>query len=389
MKNIVIAPFHDWRKIMLEGFRTRDSHFIEKFQTKCEQTIIINRPTTSLEIILKRKPNLIKAEVIKTKGNFKLYKYSNKLYVIDYVSNDILGQVFGGYNWFIKKYGSTSYIKFINEILGDLDVKDNYALINQNIFAYELSKKLKPKKSIFDAWDNFAKFNVYKNIKDKIIKAYNSFSKTTDFWITNSKDNIEEFKLNYKVNKIHLIKNGVDVSRFIGEPKTLPEDMKNIKRPIAGFGGKITHLIDFDLVNKVIKKSPNVSFVFVGQILNKDVFKKINKADNFYYLGDKHYDVYPDYVKNFDFCTVPYVVDEKRKSGANTIKVYEYLATGKKVIGTESNGLEDLKDYVYIIDSAETFTETLKEVSNDKPKIDLKTHSWETKTQEILDLLYV
>ena len=32
--NLVVVPFHDWRKILLEGSRTRDSHFIEEFRKR-------------------------------------------------------------------------------------------------------------------------------------------------------------------------------------------------------------------------------------------------------------------------------------------------------------------------------------------------------------------
>ena len=40
---IALIPFHDWRKIMLEGFRTRDAHFIEEFSKEKDRIkIIIN-----------------------------------------------------------------------------------------------------------------------------------------------------------------------------------------------------------------------------------------------------------------------------------------------------------------------------------------------------------
>ena len=56
MKNIVIIPFHDWRKIQQEGFRTRDAHFIKQFELNknIENVLIINRPTTWLEILTKK-----------------------------------------------------------------------------------------------------------------------------------------------------------------------------------------------------------------------------------------------------------------------------------------------------------------------------------------------
>jgi hypothetical protein len=385
--NTVIVPFHDWRKILLEGFRTRDSHFIEEFQSRDDIVLIINRPTTFLEIALKRKRNLIKGEVILSKGHYKLYKHSENTFIIDCVSNDIFGQVTKNYRWFIDMYGSDKLISFINQSIDMLGIKKDYTLLNQNIFASKLSSRLKPKMSIFDAWDNFVKFDVYNKINHKIVEGYNRFSNVCNFWITNSTDNISEFRDLYKVQEIHLVKNGVDVARFATKSENMPKDLNEIKRPIVGFGGKITHLLDVDLINETTQLSPNVSFVFVGQILDKSVFESIVKRNNFHYLGDKHYEIYPDYVKNFDICTVPYVVEADKKSGANTIKVYEYLATHKKVIGTLSNGLEDLVEHVYIVKDANEFSKEVKNLVNEKKPIDLEEHSWKTKTQKIIDLI--
>ncbi|PXX27828.1 glycosyltransferase [Arenibacter sp. ARW7G5Y1] len=386
--NLLIVPFHDWRKIILEGFRTRDAHFIEELdKNKDIVKIIINRPTTLVEIILKRKLNLIKGEIILKKNGFRLYKINKELYVIDFVSSNFIGQIKGGYKWFIQNYGNHEYIGFINDVLDKLNIGNDYYLLNQNIFASELTKSLKPKISVFDAWDNFTKFTVYEHIKEELKSAYHLYAKYCDFWITNSKDNIIDFSKWYKPKDIILITNGVDVLRFKGPIEETPEDMKVIPRPIVGFGGKITQLIDVELLNKSMAKAKNISFVFVGQILDKKVFSQIEKCNNFYYLGDKHYDIYPNYVKSFDVCIVPYVVKREKKSGANTIKVYEYLATDKKVVGTNSNGLEDLKEHLYIVQNANEFASEISDIQNNKKQIDLDYHSWKTKTKQFLRLL--
>lgn len=387
--NLLIVPFHDWRKILKEGFRTRDAHFIETLeQHNGVNQIIVNRPTTLLEIFLKKKNNLIKGEVIYAQRGFKLYQIRPKLYVVDYISTDILGQVLKGHNWFIDQYSNPKYLTFIRECLKKLEINDNYYLINQNIFASKLSKRLAPIKSIFDAWDDFTKFKVYEALKDKISQAYVEYATLSDFWITNSNDNVKFFTNTFNPKNIFLIKNGVDVHRFLEQSTpSIPDDIKDIPRPIIGFGGKITHLIDVKLLNHTMKITPSVSFVFVGQILDRHIFNSIDKLDNFYYLGDKHYDEYPNYVQNFDVCIVPYVVANEKKSGANSIKAYEYLATKKKVVGTNSNGLEDLSDYLHIVSTAEEFSEEICNLHNTKSPIALNEHSWDSKVNELLKLI--
>ena len=326
---LAIIPFHDWRKIQLEGFRTRDAHFIEELsKDKDRIKIIINRPTTLAEIIGKRKLGLIKGKKVLIKAPFCLYEIDTNLYLIDYISFDIMGQIVQGYSWFFKKYNSPSFLLFINKVLEHLEVKDNLCLLNQNIFASDLFQSLDAQTKIFDAWDNFNKFHVYEKVKLQIYKAYKSLGRSADFWITNSSDNPEEFAKEFGPNAIEIITNGVDLDRFANKKKNVetPNDMLGISRPIIGFGGKISQLIDVKLLNDTMRGMSSGSFVFVGQILDRKVYDQIEKLPNFYYLGDKHYDEYPNYVKNFDICIVPYVIEKSKKSGANTIKVYEYLA---------------------------------------------------------------
>lgn len=385
---LLVVPFHDWRKIQMEGFRTRDSHFIEELAKLPGPQIIINRPTTKLEIYLKRKPGLIKGELLSKSGNFSLYKLDDELYLIDYISNDILGQILKKFEWFIDRYEDSNFIEFINQSIKFIGANENtYKVLNQNIFAPGLTEKLQADKKVFDAWDNFMKFDVYSNIRERVHEAYSSLSSSCDFWITNSSDNVQYFIKSFNPQGLHLVKNGVDVNRFTARDYVEPSDIKNIPRPIVGFGGKITHLLDVNLINATMDRAKEVSFVFVGQILSKEIFDAINKVDNFYYLGDKHYDQYPNYVNSFDICMVPYIVEESKKSGANTIKVYEYLATGKKVVGTPSNGLEELSEHVYLVNTPNEFAKELEDVSNKKRPIDLNEHSWAHKTETLLNLL--
>ena len=386
--NILIIPFHDWRKIIKEGFRTRDAHFIEVFSKKNKfKKLIVNRPITLLEILLKKKGKKIKGEIILTQDGFTLYKIQENTFLIDFISKNILKQIFQRYKWYINTYSDKKYLLFINSCLLHLEIEE-YSVISQNVFAYKLVEKLNSNLKVFDAWDNFTKFRVYQSILDEVKKGYRSHAKQCDFWITNAKENITDFSREFRPNQVYLISNGVDLGRFVNKnDNELPKDLAKIKKPIVGFGGKITQLLDINLINSVIKNNPEVSFVFVGQKLDKDVFNKISKKHNFYYLGDKHYDVYSNYVKNFDICIVPYVTKEEQKSGANSIKVYEYLATGKKVLGTSGNGLEDLKEYLYLVDNSEEFSKELETIKNEKKNIDLELYSWDNKVNTLVKLM--
>lgn len=384
--NLIIIPFHDWRKSQSEGFRTRDVHFIKSLSQndKVEKILVINRPSTWLELLYKRTKGKIEGDLILRDQGFKLTKVEKNLYIVDYHSTDVLNQIKYKHLWFIEKYNDDGYIKFINSCCRELNITD-YNLIIQNVFSYKLGISLTAKRKLFDAWDNFLKFPAYKQIKDNLKEGYKELSKNVPLWITNSEENISFYKKEFGLQTIYLMKNGVKVD-FLTNSHDIPKDLKNIPKPIIGFGGKISYLLDYNLINYLTEDNPSSSFVFVGQILDKEVYSNIIKRDNVFFLGDKNYSIYPNYVMSFDICIVPYHIKEGQHGG-DSMKAYEYLLTGKKVVGTIGNGLQDLREYIYLAEDRQAFSKALKHVKNDKPKIDIKDHSWESKSIALLNIL--
>lgn len=384
--NLIIVPFHDWRKSQKEGFRTRDVHLINALNENpsVNNILVINRPTTQLELIYKGNAKAIKGKLIRKHKNFTLTKVRDNLFVIDYLSNDFFGQLLRKHLWFINKYNNKNYIEFI-EACKKLLIMKNNILITQNIFAYKLASSLNAKVKVFDAWDNFLKFPAYRHLKDNLQRGYKALAKETNFWTTNSKENIMFFKSRFKPIQIYLVKNGVKLN-FLPKESTEPKDLSSINRPIIGFGGKVSYLMDYKLINFLTMDNKQSSFVFVGQILDYEVFEKIEKRENVFFLGDKKYSEYPNYVANFDVCIVPYNVKEKQHGG-DSMKVYEYLLTGKKVVGTIGNGLEDLEEYLFLAENKVKFSRELKSLKNNKKRFDTKEFSWQKRAVDFIQLV--
>jgi len=78
--NIIIFPFHDMRKNQREGYRNRDSHFIEQFSynKNVEKVLIINRPITIAEMIYKRTTWRTIGQVIYQTSRVRLVKNSSQ-----------------------------------------------------------------------------------------------------------------------------------------------------------------------------------------------------------------------------------------------------------------------------------------------------------------------
>ena len=189
--NIIAIPFHDWRKSKKEGFRTRDCHLINALQKdeKVKNILVINRPTTLLELFYKKTPKRIEGEILKEKYGFRLIKADSKIFVVDFVSKDLVGQVFKKQKWFIEAYNNKNYVEFIKQCLNELRFEDS-KLITQNIFAYKLALTIPVKIKLFDAWDNFLKFPAYKKIRINLRKGYEESALGIRYWTTNSKENI-------------------------------------------------------------------------------------------------------------------------------------------------------------------------------------------------------
>lgn len=386
-KDLIIVPFHDWRKSEREGFRTRDVHFIKALAKNpaIGKILVINRPTTWLELRVKKFDKALSGDKILSRGSFELTKVADNIFVSDFMSGNFIQQILQRNRWFFKMYAHNSYVEFIEECTQKLGLIAPGLLI-QNIFAFGLVSKLPVENKLFDAWDNFIKFPAYRKFTSDLTHAYSQLGIHTPHWITNSLENKNLFLQEYNPEKISVIKNGVKAN-FFSKNNRIPEDIKDIPKPIAGFGGKISYLLNTELINEVSRENPHMSFVFVGQILDKETYNKIEKTPNIYFLGDKHYEEYPSYVNSFDICIVPYRIG-KDQHGGDSIKVYEYLLTGKKVIGTNGNGLQDLTDYAYVVESAAEFSKELQDSKNKKQLVDPEEHSWEKKAELILDRLF-
>jgi len=391
IKNLIYIPYHDWRKIEDEGNRTRDAHFIEKFRldNDVERLIIINRPLTYTELLLKKKKitKALSGEIIFRSNNFYLYKIDHKTYIIDSFINQNIKIIFEGRKWLFKSYGNKKFKNFVKQCFQFLGI-NKVSVISANIFSSKLfSDSQQYSNLVFDAWDNFYLMPGLSSIKSEIYDAYRSFAEKANVWVTNSEENRSFFGEKFEIKNIEIIKNGVDFEIF-NKKLPIPEDLKKIRKknkPIVGFGGKITHLFDYNLFNYVAKKNPEYSFVIIGQILDKKVFSNIDMTLNVYYLGDKKYDIYPNYLSNFDLGIIPYRIG-KKQHGGDSIKVYEYLSAGLPAIGTRGNGLQDLEDYIYLADTKEAFSEMIKKAKILK-KLQEKNHSWRSKEKKILSLL--
>lgn len=136
------------------------------------------------------------------------------------------------------------------------------------------------------------------------------------------------------------------ISTSAGE---VPEDMKSIMatgHPIIGYFGWIAEWMDYDLLEKVVKKRPNYEFVMIGPMdETKDIVSKgverLKQYPNIHFLGRKKYEDLPAYARRFQVGTVPFLINEMMNC-VSPIKFYEYCAYG---IPTITSYMPEMESY--------------------------------------------
>ena len=126
---------------------------------------------------------------------------------------------------------------------------------------------------------------------------------------------------------------GIDAEPFAraAENGPIPDDLQPIAPPVLGYFGAIDERIDWALVRALCEQRPAWSIVFLGPLVMMD--RCPVSAPNFHHLGAKDYGSLPDYLRGFDVCLIPWLVNDLTRTMSPT-KTPEYLAAGRPVVST-------------------------------------------------------
>jgi len=197
-----------------------------------------------------------------------------------------------------------------------------------------------------------------KSIQRKIEKIYNTrtLKSASKLFVSNKETmNVVNEYYNIDKNKISIISNGVDLSKFF----TLEQKSKNII-----FTGVMYHHrgldILLDAISEVIKNHNDVKFIFIGDGPEKEKLEKIvidEKISDFvFFKGWIDREEIPEKLANSVISIGPLRLTEVTK-GALPIKVLEYMASSLPIIAQKGtlpqNILEDGKNGFFIKNSQE------------------------------------
>jgi glycosyltransferase involved in cell wall biosynthesis len=147
------------------------------------------------------------------------------------------------------------------------------------------------------------------------------------------------------------IGHGVDFDHFAkarpgtAPPVEMPEELKNLARPIVGFYGALDdYCIDLELMIKTARQIAPGTLVVIGPKA-MDI-SRLQAEPNVVYLGPVQYAKLPTYAAQFNVALMPWLQNEWIK-GCNPIKLKEYLALGFPVVAMRFPELARYEALVY------------------------------------------
>jgi hypothetical protein len=190
----------------------------------------------------------------------------------------------------------------------------------------------------------------------------------------------------------YMVGQGCDVSLFNDEGGQIPvaEDMKDIAKPIIGYVGFLSsRRLDIDLLVHMAKTKKEWQIVLVGP--EDDNFKnsELHQIKNVHFLGSRDSSVLPNYIKGFDVCMNPQLINDAT-IGNYPRKIDEYLAMGKPTAATATKAMEYFKENTYLATTHEEWVTEVQKALNENSEALQKqrtacgmSHSWENNVKEI------
>jgi glycosyltransferase involved in cell wall biosynthesis len=156
---------------------------------------------------------------------------------------------------------------------------------------------------------------------------------------------------------------GVDVRQYMTRVPE-PEDLASIGRPRIGYTGVLKRHLDWPLLRDLARRHPAWSFVFVGpRVLPPEtagILDEMIRYPNVHCLGEKTVTDLAAYPQHFDVCIMPYLVNGYTDN-IYPLKLHEYLAGGRPVVGSPIRSLLDFRRVVALASSTEEWSSALGE----------------------------
>ncbi len=190
----------------------------------------------------------------------------------------------------------------------------------------------------------------------------------------------------------YMVGQGCDVSLFNDVEREISpaKDATGFKHPVIGYVGSMaSRRLDIGLIAGIAKARPDWSIVLVGP--EDDAFKasELHSISNVHFLGSRDPLVLPDYIKGFDVCMNPQLINDATR-GNYPRKIDEYLAMGKPVVATATEAMDYFREHTYLATDKDGYIRIIEQaLAEDSPEKQRQrreyatSHTWENNVAEI------
>jgi len=359
--DLIILPWWDWKKSELYGFRTRDGHLLLEFDRhpNVRRVLVVGRPTTPPEILLKRRPwRPRRGKPVWKKGLTCVTQVGQKTFSLDLLYLNFIRPLYMRMRWWKYSLGLPRTVHSIQRATELLQFQDPVLVVWTPLSVSPvnyISRKL----VVLCGNDNLL---THPQIRGRLLlkeirEGYVTLLKHSDLVFANSPE-LGEFFAQYRSDVVTLF-NGVSVNQFIGQSQfPVPQDLAVLPKPWIGYAGSLGRRIDVRLLQYLTQNMPQTSFVLLGPVHDRKWLRPLKSIPNVYLLGDKHYNELPRYLSCFDVCILPN--DPAADSAGDSIKLYEYLAAGKPVVSTSTAYARRLQHILSVADTYEAFLKSIR-----------------------------
>jgi glycosyltransferase involved in cell wall biosynthesis len=175
-------------------------------------------------------------------------------------------------------------------------------------------------------------------------------------------------------SKSLLVNNAVSVDfiNAVKKCKSVPRELVEFDDySIIGYYGAIAEWMDFDLLELLLNELQQTKLVLIGPvapIISHHLIRLADLYSNLIVLPTKTQNELVPFLKRFDVCMIPFVIDNVTKA-VSPVKLYEYFGAGKPVVATAMPECRKF-DSVYIANNNNHFVNIIKNYLDGKFEFD-------------------
>jgi glycosyltransferase involved in cell wall biosynthesis len=388
-RDIIVISLQAWDIDI--GSNVRD---IAKEFARYNRVLFINSPLDRLTILRHRNnPKVQKRLAVVHGRDADLVRERENLWVLNprMIAESVSRMP---WNFLFDRINRVNNIRFAGQIrtaVERLQFRDVIIFNDGNMFrGFYLKELISPVLYIYYSRDYYVAMDFWKTQGTRIEPALMSKS---DLVLANSAY-LANRAMKYN-SRTYNVGQGCDVTLYNPERNIrIPEDIAVIPRPVIGYTGALLALrLDPGIISYIACWNPRWSVVLIGP--EDEVFRNsdLHRLKNVFFLGYKHPDQLPAYIKCFDVAMNPQADNEITRVNYPR-KVDEYLAMGKPVVATRNETMTIFSKYAYLASNYREYVENIeKALLENSPDRELERmefaqgHSWEKNVEAICQII--